>query len=103
MLLEHRGSKAVTWQSLGTTHPPSLVRVEGEMEGGRLQTLVLPQAGVQCPLHPFLPSKWHWETTHQGSLEVLQHGDVVYLVWGSSAPSQCPMGDARMMKDLVWF
>lgn len=66
---------------------------------------MLPQAGVWCPLHPFLPSKWHWETTHQGSLKILQHGDVMYLVWGSSAPSQCPMGvgDTRMMKDLVWF
>lgn len=29
----------------------------------------------------------------------------MYLVWGSSAPPQCPVsgGDTRTMKDLVWF
>lgn len=99
---QHRGFTAVTWQSLWH-NPPTLVCVEGGMEGGRLQTLVLPQAGAQCPLHPFLLSKWHWETTHQGSPS--HHEDVMYLVWGSSAPSQClvGMGDMRMMKASVWF
>lgn len=35
-------------------------------------------AGAEHPLHPFLPSKWLWETSHQWSFKkILQPGDVM--------------------------
>lgn len=63
-------------------------------------------ADAPCPLHPFPTSKWLWETTHQRFFKkILQLGNMMYLVWGSLSPSQCPMDvvDMKMMKPLVQF